>query len=111
MSRKSQYRNVTWYRRIGRWIAKIHLRGLPKETTLHLGYYRSEEDAARVADAARVVLNQLGLLDGRTDPRPSFDGKPPDSVSMAEILQMMLDQEVISPADIMRILHPTTKRP
>lgn len=44
----SKYRGVAWNRQISRWVAYIQ----PDGKKHHLGYFDSEEDAARVYDAA-----------------------------------------------------------
>jgi HNH endonuclease len=44
----SVYRGVSWYSRDKKWLSYIHVSGKGK----HLGYFLSEEDAARAYDTA-----------------------------------------------------------
>lgn len=108
MTRSSQYRNVFWYPRVQKWIAKIHLREHPirGDVTVDLDYHKTEEDAARVADVARAILAELGLLGPRTDPTPTFDGRPPDSYPFARVAQKLLQQQIISPEQLWKIVTP-----
>jgi hypothetical protein len=102
----SQYRNVSKYRKTGRWIAKVHSNGgLPVEKTIHLGYHDTAEEAARVADVAKRILNALGLL-RKWDGQFNFDGQPPPSVPFAQILQMLLNQGVITAQQARQIITP-----
>lgn len=54
----SRYKGVCWYRRDGLWKAYIRSDG----RVVHLGYFSSEEDAARAYDAAaRKAFGEFAL--------------------------------------------------
>jgi hypothetical protein len=78
------------------------------DVTVHLDYHRREEDAARVADVARMIFGELKLLGPRTDLSPSFDGRPPASYPFAKVVQLLIDQQVVTPEQLWEIVTPQT---
>jgi hypothetical protein len=57
----SHFKGVGWYKPYGKWRAKI----MVDYRTIHLGYFASEEDAARAYDeAARKYHGQFARLNG-----------------------------------------------
>lgn len=51
-SASSEYRGVNWYPRTKRWVARIR----HNDTVIHLGYFGSEEAAARAYDSVAKKL-------------------------------------------------------
>lgn len=55
----SRFKGVHWYKRTGRWMARIEFDGRKK----HLGYFDDEEEAARAYNvAAREHFKEFALL-------------------------------------------------
>ncbi len=48
----SRYRGVSFHQQSGKWQAGLHTPG----RSVHLGYYRADDEAARAADKAAVAL-------------------------------------------------------
>lgn len=94
MPRQSQFRNVFWYRRTGRWLVKLHDRYLPNgKETVYLGYYDDEKYAARVADAAEEALYGSVL-------QPNFPNEPLLGPQRSAVLDKLAKQRAI---DIARL--------
>ena len=53
----SRYRGVSWHKQKSKWVAQIGIDG----STKHLGYFESEEDAARAYDAEATDLGRTTL--------------------------------------------------
>lgn len=111
------YRNVHWYASRNQWIVKFHLRQHPRngDQTVHLGRYDKDdiETAARVADVARLIFCKLGFFSKNIDATPTFDGRPPATVTLAQILGMMMggDAPCVSPEEANRILGTPENAP
>ena len=54
-NRSSKFKGVTWHKARAKWRAQIKCKGLPNSDR-HLGYFESEETAARAYDAAAKRL-------------------------------------------------------
>lgn len=85
-SKQSQFHNVYWYRRTGRWIVKLHARGNPSgRETIDLGYYDDEIEAAKVADVATRLVRG-------PDARSSLNFYPyrlPETICRAAIIDIV----------------------
>lgn len=63
--RSSRFKGVHWNKKDRRWVAQIANR---EGKTLHLGHFKSEEDAARIYDlAAREYHGEFAFLNFRDD--------------------------------------------
>ena len=55
---RSKYAGVHWHSRAGKWVAQISI----KCVRTHLGYFKSDEDAAKKYDAMARMLNDGRIL-------------------------------------------------
>lgn len=98
MRRKSDYRNVFWYGRTGRWIVKVHVRNHPSGLeTFNVGYYRDEDHAARVADLAEQAVRGYCLV-------PNLPDRPLEGVDRSIVLDTLQQQGAISTARMQELL-------
>ena len=78
----SRFTGVSWFRSLGKWRAQIRV---PGYTSIRLGDFDEEEDAARVYDAAIVKYGLQGLADGRLRRELNFPGEVPSKELMASL--------------------------
>ena len=70
INQTSKYRGISWYKHECKWRVRVIRHGIT-----FMKAFESEEDAARVYDAA------IRLLKGSKAPEPNFDGLPPQGLS------------------------------
>ncbi len=74
---------VSWHMRRDHYRVKLKVDG----KHVHLGVFQNPEDAARVWDAAKLLVCKPERL--------NFDGNPPESVSVAEIRAKLVKAGVL----------------
>ena len=55
---RSKYAGVHWHSRAGKWVSQISI----KSVRTHLGYFKSDEEAARKYDERARILNDGRIL-------------------------------------------------
>ena len=74
---RSKYAGVHWHSRAGKWVSQISI----KSVRTHLGYFKSDEEAARKYDERARILN-----DGRILNFPEEEGVDDDE-EQGEVLE------------------------
>lgn len=86
MNERVNYRGVGYHRRDGHFLVKIKSGG----RVFYLKTYHSAEVAARVYDAAAVILHG-------PQAKLNFDGQPPPSIPRARVRQWLIEAGAIRP--------------
>jgi len=78
-----RYRGVCWHKRRNKWRVKIWTQG----KDFSLGYFTDPQRAARVYDAAAVMVHG-------PDAVLNFDGDPPSDMTTAEIKRLLAQKGI-----------------